>query len=80
MKTEFKILEGTNRNGTFTIKIEGTQMSFNHTHIHERNEFEDFEPNNLGHELIKGRIVYHINGHIITLKEFNFLKNVIEDL
>ncbi len=80
MSVEYKTLESPNNIGTLTLKIEDNQMSFNHTNIHESEEYEEFGLNDYGIEMINDRKVYHINGHIITYKEFRFINRVIEDL
>ncbi len=80
MSIEYKTLESPKSIGTLTLKIEDNQLSFNHNHIHERDEYEDFGFDDFGIEMINDRKVYHINGHPISYKEFRFINRVIEDL
>ncbi len=80
MSIEYKILENPSRGGTLTIKIEDNQLSFNHTKIHEKDEFEEFTPDDMGYEMINQKKTFHINGQIISDKEFEFVENIIEDL
>lgn len=80
MSIEFRILESPNKNGTLTIKIENAALAFNHTHIHKKDEFEEFEIHDMGIQNINGQKVYHVNGHIITFKEFKFINKVLDDL
>lgn len=80
MSIEYKILESPNKNGTLTLKIEDDELAFNHTLIHKKEEFEEFGINDTGIEKINDQKIYHINGHVITFKEFRFISKVIENL
>lgn len=80
MSLEYKILESPNKNGVFTIKIDAGKLSFNHSLIHKNEEYEEFGVDDYGFELVNNQKIYHINGHVITFKEFSFISTVIEDL
>jgi len=79
MSIVYKILESHKNVGVFTIRIEDGKCAFNHSFIHTKDEFEDFEVDDVGIENLNGIQVYHINGHIITYKEFKFITKVLED-
>lgn len=79
MSIVFRVLENLNKEGILTIKIEDDICWFNHSMIHTKDEFEEFGVNDFGIVNLNGIEVYHINGHIITNKEYKFILKVFED-
>ncbi len=79
-KTEYKTLENTKKGGILTIRIEAHELAYNHTLIHEKEVFEPFEADDIGLVVVNNCNFYHINGRVITPREFKFIKNIIEDL
>ncbi len=80
MAIAFKILENPAQKGTLTLKMEDGNLAFNHTLIHNKDVFESFEQHDFGIESINGLEVYHVNGHIITREEYEFIAEVFEEL
>ncbi len=79
MNIEYLELESPHKRGKITLKIEDEHLSFNHTLIHKKEEYEDFGVNDYGIEIVKNHKIFHINGHVITFNEYKFVHSTIID-
>lgn len=77
---EYRILENSAKDGILTIKINGVNLAFNHSLFHDKDIFEEFDWDDCGVVNVKGLDMHHINGRIISTKEFKFVKDIISDL
>lgn len=77
---EYRILENSAKEGVLTLKLDGVNTSFNHSLVHGKDVFEDFEWDDCGIVEVKGVNLHHINGKVITAKEYKFVREVIQDL
>lgn len=79
IKDEYLILESPHKRGVLTLRFEDDQVFFNHTLIHEKDEYEAFDANDYGIEMLNNHKAYHINGHIITYDEYRFIHGALSD-
>lgn len=80
MNLEYKILESSTKEGVLTVKIENMKLAFNHSLVHNKDDFEDFEHYDCSIVKVKGVNLYHINGRVITLKQYKFVRDIINDM
>ncbi len=79
-KEVYKVWENAITGYLLTVKIVGEDLSFNHQTMHAKDEFETFDSSDIGIEIVNGVKLYHVNGKILNLEEFDFLNRIIEDL
>ncbi|WP_282038577.1 hypothetical protein [Saccharicrinis aurantiacus] len=79
-KIYYKIYENAITGYLLTVKIEDSEMSFNHQNMHAKEEYESFEADDLGIEVVNGIKMRHINGKILNEDEYEFLERIIEDI
>ncbi len=79
-KEVYKIFENAITGYLLTVKIIGDDLWFNHQTMHDKDEYESFQQDDVGLEVVNNVNMYHINGKILNPDEYHFLIKIIEDL